>query len=66
MVIKEDVIDPSIFEEAYYEDPELQIKRGMEKLYGGLPILKSSSNDFYSIHPHRIGFFYEKIGDFLD
>lgn len=66
MVIKEDVIDSSIFEEAYYEDPELQIKKWVEKLYGELPILKSSSNNIYSIHPHRVALFHQKLEDFLN
>lgn len=64
MVIKEDVVDTSIFEEAYYEDPELQIKREMEEFYGNLPILRSSSNDFYWIDPDTVYFYYNKLQNF--
>lgn len=64
MVTKEDVVDPSIFEEAYYEDPELQIKRGVEEFYGDLPILRSSSNDFYCIDPDTAYFYYNKLQNF--
>ena len=64
---QEEIIDPSLYEDAYYEDPELTtIKEWVEKLYGEFPMLKSSSSEIYSIHPHKILHFHQKIKDFLD
>lgn len=67
MVTKEDVIDPSIFEEAYYDQEAIdrEIDENAFKLYGKLPMIASASQDFYSILPERILYYQNKLYNFL-